>query len=256
VKSDYGEIAGYYDRYRSSTPAEQRFWLEALTSHAALRPGMTALDVGCGTGRFSLPLAADYGLRVLGVDREPAMIARARSKPGSHALSWAVGDAQSLPLADGSVDAVLMCMMLHHVEDRPKALAAAHATLRPGGRLVIWTTAHGQIRRSVLGRYFPSLFAIDLARFPHVPVLMDQMRAAGFADVHSKVLARSETMDKAVYLEKVGNRFISTLSLIPEDELARGTMALAISLASRPGTTCERYYRYTFVTGSRPAAGR
>lgn len=252
MKNDYAEIAGYYDRYRSSPPAERSFWLEHLTELAGLEPGGKVLDVGCGTGRFALPLASEYGLRVVGIDREPAMIARAKSKPGSDAVSWAVGDAQSLPLAGTAADAVLMCMMLHHVDDRPKALAAAHAALRPGGRLVIWTTSRGQTRRFVLGRFFPGVVAIDLARFPHVPDLMAMMQAAGFVEVRRRSVARRETVDKAAFLEKVRNRYISTLSLISERELAEGTAALAAYLDGLPGDRFERVYRYTFVTGSRP----
>lgn len=255
MKSDYAEIAGYYDRYRSSPPAETRFWLDTLVRLGGLQAGTTILDAGCGTGRFALPLAADYGLRVIGIDREPAMLAKGAAKAGSDHVLWMVGDAQSLPVAGASVDALLMCMMLHHVEDRPRALRAALAALRPGGRLVIWTSSHRQIQRFLLTQFFPGLVAIDAARFPRVPALMGMMRAAGFEDVRRTAVTRHETVDKAAFLERVKNRYISTLSLISEGELAEGTAELERHLACLPGDRFARVYHYTFVTGTRPYAG-
>jgi demethylmenaquinone methyltransferase/2-methoxy-6-polyprenyl-1,4-benzoquinol methylase len=88
------------------------------------------LDVAGGPGRASARL--DAPRRVV-VDAAPGMARRARAR-GREVV---VGDAARLPVADGSVDAVLIADALHHLPDRDAALRAARDALRPGGVLVV-----------------------------------------------------------------------------------------------------------------------
>jgi ubiquinone/menaquinone biosynthesis C-methylase UbiE len=100
----------------------------------ALPPATNILDVGGGTGVHAEWLAAD-GHPVHLIDLVPAHVEAARRLPG---VSAAVGDARTLPVEDGSVDAVLLLGPLYHlvdVRDRARALAEARRVLRPGGLL-------------------------------------------------------------------------------------------------------------------------
>jgi ubiquinone/menaquinone biosynthesis C-methylase UbiE len=94
-----------------------------------------ALDVGCGTGILSARLAAT-GRHVLGVDLSPAMIRQARRKQTAN-LDFAIGDAERLPVAGQSFDAVVSLISFHHYPHPDRALAEFHRALRPGGRLVL-----------------------------------------------------------------------------------------------------------------------
>jgi SAM-dependent methyltransferase len=252
MHSDYSEIAGYYDRFRTPSPPAQRFWLAQIVRWAAIRPGSAVLDLGCGTGRFAIPLTQALGAQVFALDREAAMIRQAIKKDGSGGVHWTVGDAHALPYAPLSFDAVFMAMVIHHVDDRPRALASVLRVLRPGGRLAIWTTSPRQIRGFLLGPFFPSLVPIDLERFPAVEAVMLQLRAAGFTQVQRRAVVKRETVAAADLLERVRNRYISTLSLIPQDEFAAGIESLAKYLAGLPGGRVTRTYRYTFISGAKP----
>lgn len=88
------------------------------------------LDVGGGTGRAVRSLS---GVRPVVVDAARGMLAQARQ----HGLSTVQGDAAQLPVADESVDAVLVVDALHHMADVDGVVAAAERALRPGGVLVI-----------------------------------------------------------------------------------------------------------------------
>lgn len=95
------------------------------------------LDIGCGTGTFALMLAG-RGLTVTGVDPAAASLEVARAKPDAAAVRWVQGTAPDvLPL---QVDAAFMTANVAQVfiadDDWDATLAAAHAALRPGGRLV------------------------------------------------------------------------------------------------------------------------
>jgi SAM-dependent methyltransferase len=98
------------------------------------------LDIGCGTGVFAL-LLADRGIEVVGVDPAAASVEVARGKSGAERVRWICGDATALPQI--LVDLATMTGNVAQAITDPRAwretLRAAHAALRPGGRLVIET---------------------------------------------------------------------------------------------------------------------
>lgn len=109
------------------------------------------VDVGCGTGEQALVLAAlagDAG-SVIAVDGDPAVLEIARSKAGAPAVDWRVGLADALPVEAASADAVVMTLLLHHLDATAKraALAEAVRVLRPGGYLSVadWGTPRGVV---------------------------------------------------------------------------------------------------------------
>jgi ubiquinone/menaquinone biosynthesis C-methylase UbiE len=100
-----------------------------------LRPGLTALDIGCGPGTDLAGLAAGVGATgtVIGVDRDPGMAAEARRRTGElSGVEVRVGDAHALPVEDMSVDRARIDRMLMHVEDPGRVLAELRRVSRPG----------------------------------------------------------------------------------------------------------------------------
>ncbi len=93
------------------------------------------LDVGCGTGLMNARLAAS-GRRVLGVDISPAMLERARQERGP-LNEYVQGDAERLPAANQSFDAVVNVLSFHHYPNPARAAAEFRRVLKPGGRLVL-----------------------------------------------------------------------------------------------------------------------
>lgn len=113
----------------------------AVLDAADVGPGVRAVDLGCGTGQVSLPLASS-GAHVLAVDVSPAMIKRLRAEAGRAGLDGLDGLAmpiEELVLPPESVDLIVSSYALHHLRDADKArlVSAAFGWLRPGGRLVI-----------------------------------------------------------------------------------------------------------------------
>jgi SAM-dependent methyltransferase len=125
---DYSRQAERYDETRGASPSVLRVITEALR-HA---PGRRLADVGGGTGNYAEALRRE-GWEPVVIDRSEAMLARAVAK----GLETMEADAQRLPFPEASFDAVTMISMLHHVEDRSRALAEARRILRPDGCLVL-----------------------------------------------------------------------------------------------------------------------
>jgi arsenite methyltransferase len=113
----------------------------ALLEAVALRPGITALDVGCGTGFPAIELAQRLGpsATVHAVDVCGAALARARKKLEASGVRNVVlheAPAESLPLPDGSIDLIVSNNGFNNVADVEAVLAECARVARPGAQLV------------------------------------------------------------------------------------------------------------------------
>ena len=154
---DYGNQAKTYDRTRSASPSVLGPLREALRG----APGTRLLDVGGGTGNYAAALR-DEGWQPVVCDRSPDMLARAAAK----GLEVVPADAVELPFADASFDAVMCVSMLHHVDDRPRALGEQRRVLRAGGRGALMVFAREDIEHAWYLDYFPSTRAWMEASHP------------------------------------------------------------------------------------------
>jgi SAM-dependent methyltransferase len=104
------------------------------------------LDVGCSTGYGTAGVAvARPASRIVGIESDPNHLAEAWTR-----FPWLTileGDAATLPIADDSVDAVLLLDVVEHVAEPERALAEAHRVLRPGGVLVLSVPHRGLLSR-------------------------------------------------------------------------------------------------------------
>jgi SAM-dependent methyltransferase len=127
-----------YDRLGRLAGMDERYW--QLVAQAAVPPGGTVLDVGCGTGAVTLRVAlAVPDATVTGVDPDGAAVALARRKAGEQGVRarFEQAYAQHLPAGDGSVDRVLSSLMFHHLPAGTKAamVSEVRRVLAPGGSL-------------------------------------------------------------------------------------------------------------------------
>jgi SAM-dependent methyltransferase len=112
------------------------------------RPGMTAVDLGCGTGQIALPLAK-AGAQVTAVDVSPEMIERLRARlheEGVDGVDGVVASMEQFRLPPESVDLVVTNYALHHLRlrDKQELVQAVARWLRPGGRFVIGDMMFGR----------------------------------------------------------------------------------------------------------------
>ena len=135
----WDEYAEFYDWENARTMGRRdvRFW-QAFARQA----GGPVLELGCGTGRVTSPLGR-AGIRIVGLDRSPEMLARARRRVrrlGAHApVSLVRGDVSSLPFMDARFSAVIapygVVQSLLSDEVLRRTIEAVSRVLRPGGSL-------------------------------------------------------------------------------------------------------------------------
>ena len=178
------------------------------------------MDVGCGTGELAAALARDHGARVWAVDPSEEMLAVARAK-APQGVGFKLARAEELPFKDGWFERAVLSLVVHLVE-RARAFAEARRVLGPEGRLAIATFDPAHFAGYWLNDLFPSLEAIDRARFPSGEELADELGRAGFADVRLVRLGQRATIEREAALERIRGRHISTFQLLAEEEYAAG----------------------------------
>jgi demethylmenaquinone methyltransferase / 2-methoxy-6-polyprenyl-1,4-benzoquinol methylase len=191
-----------------------RLWKAALIDRLRPRQGETLLDLAGGTGdvafRF-LERVGGHG-RVIVCDFTPAMLAvgaaRALDRGILEGIGWVAGDAEKLPLATASADAVTIAFGLRNVTHRDAALAEIRRVLKPGGRFIC--LEFSQVSEPFLARLYDvysfavlpllgqvvardrasySYLVESIRRFPAQEALAEEMRAAGFAQVSVRNLS-------------------------------------------------------------------
>ena len=107
----------------------------AAVRDAGVPPGGVVADVGCGTGRAlpALREAVGPGGTVLGIDVTPEMLEVARERAAASDAALVLADAERLPLADATLDALLAAGLIGHLADPVAGLAELARVTRPGG---------------------------------------------------------------------------------------------------------------------------
>lgn len=115
-------------------------WRRALVSALAPQAGQRVLDVATGTGMVAAELLARADCSVVGVDQSPEMLAAARARFASSErvrprVELLEGQAESLPFADASFDALSVTYLLRYVDDPAATVRELARVVRPGGRV-------------------------------------------------------------------------------------------------------------------------
>lgn len=135
----FGEIAPRYDFLnRLLSFGIDRSWRRRTLRELALPAGSEVLDLCCGTGDLALAFA-HAGCSVQGADFTHPMLCSAfeKAQRQGQALPWVQADAQALPFADDSFEAITIAFGIRNVEDPARALAECRRVLKPGGRLAV-----------------------------------------------------------------------------------------------------------------------
>jgi ubiquinone/menaquinone biosynthesis C-methylase UbiE len=209
---------------------------ELVVARAGVEPGMSALDVACGSGNAALP-AARAGARVTGLDLVPELLDAGRTKAEAAGveIEWVEGDAEDLPFADGGFDR-LFSTFGHMFAPRHRPTADEMARVcRPGGVIAIccWTPegAVGDVF-SASASYMPQ--PPDFAEPPilwgtetHVREMFPQARNFEF-ERHSTTVEWESTSGWADYFFERFGPLVTARAMLGErfDELGEKLIAI------------------------------
>jgi trans-aconitate methyltransferase len=138
-----GDVADFYRQYRRGYPPQA---ITAIAEQFSLTHNDIAIDLGCGTGLLTRPLAAK-ARAVIGIDPEPDMLSHARHEGGQN-ITWMIGADTDIPkltdlLGERSVSTVTIGQALHWM-DHDTLFPALYPLIRPGGGVAVVTNGTPQ----------------------------------------------------------------------------------------------------------------
>ncbi len=181
MRSYFDELAGRFGK--QYVPG--RSWRGLAEALLLLMPPLDIADLGAGEGAFS-QLLARRARRVIAVDNSPRMIEVARDlalRSGLANIEFRVGDLETPPIPDASVDLAFFSQSLHHALHPRRAVDAAWRILRPGGRIAVLDLKRHSFEeaRELYADHWLGFAEAELEAF---------LAAAGFRDVQVSTVHR------------------------------------------------------------------
>jgi ubiquinone/menaquinone biosynthesis C-methylase UbiE len=221
---DKSDIASVYDEARGLPPESLRHWLAALSAHLAGRVVSLIVDLGCGTGRFTEPLAKHFSARVIGIDPSQKMLAQARRKPRSDRVIFEQASAESLPLTDNSVDMVFISMAFHHFANSAAVAAECRRVLRDTGYIFV----RNSTRESDFParHFFPTMQPLIESELPTRSNLRSVFETAGLTTAAHEIVRQTVARTWQEFVQKSSLRADSLLARLSDGDYEAGMTKL------------------------------
>jgi SAM-dependent methyltransferase len=236
----FGAAAEAYQEARPDYPAALVDWLR---DELGLASGRVVVDLGAGTGKFT-PLLSATGARLIAVEPVEAMRARfVAAHPDVEALA---GEAERLPFADASVDAIV-CAQSFHWFAKPAALTEMRRVLRPGGALgLVWNVRDARVGwvaalTTILDRYQGDAPRHESGQWRAL------FPAPGFTPLSERCFVYEHVgSPERIIVERALS--VSFIAALPTDEQARVADEIRALIAATPSLADRSTVAFPYVT--------
>ena len=221
---DKSDIASVYDEARSLAPESLRQWLDALAAYLGGRVVSLIVDLGCGTGRFTEPLAEHFSARVIGIDPSQKMLSQARRKPRSDRVVFERASAERLPITDNSVDIVFMSMAFHHFASRAAVAEECKRVLRDTGYIFVRNSTREADFPA--RHFFPTMQPLIESELPTRSDLRSVFETAGLATAAHEIVRQTVASNWREFVQKSSLRADSFLARLSDADYEAGMTEL------------------------------
>ncbi len=241
----YEKSAKDYEETRGKQDVS--FWVEKL--HEFLLPGKT-LEIGCGTGRYTIPLLKFNDIIPYGLDISMSMLKIAYEK--EKRVNWINGDAHFLPFSSESFRNVFYAFSYHQLENPLKSFREADRVLEKPGRIIVLTSTRKRIEefsKEMCFDIFPSFLKKDLERFRS-----DEEIRSFFPEyykIDEKEYSTVMKISRDRFIENVRKKYLSTFHLLPDGEFERYFPDFLECVKKRFNETVEYKNRFKFFVGEK-----
>jgi ubiquinone/menaquinone biosynthesis C-methylase UbiE len=232
-----------YDRGRNPPDGVLDMWMDRIEA-AVGRKVSSVIDLGCGTGRFTVPLAERFQAKVIGVDPSEKMLAQARAKSVPDRVSFVKGSGEEIPCADACADLIFSSMAFHHFASPSQVADECHRVLTPDGVVCIRnsTTEHA----SPYEAYFPN-YRATLRALPVPETIVTAFTQNGFTLSKHETIAHKMADSIVELAEKAAFRADSTLTRLSDADFERGLAAMRAAANAKPSPQLIDIDLFTFV---------
>ncbi len=240
---EFSRIASEYDKGRRCEDLE--LWGKETKRLANLEEEDLVLDLGCGTGLYTVGIGRESNALMCGMDPAVGMLGQAREK--SRDVHWFNGIGELLPVRAGLLDCIFSSQVWHHIQDKQGTANECGRALKGNGTVVIRTIGHRQLHDKVVFKYFPEIKQNQLNVYPSDEEFTDYFMNAGFRDVefHEYTKERYQTVEE--FIEVATKKLWSMFRLITEEGLRKGVEDLKKYYAESGGASVRNDEMITLV---------
>jgi SAM-dependent methyltransferase len=210
---DASSIPAGYDRGRSLSSETLDLWMDAVARWVP-SPPRTILDLGCGTGRFTGPLAERFKALTIALDPSRKMLAEAAAKQ-IRSARLVRGSGEAIPLRDETIDLVFTSMAYHHFSDAVRVAEECHRVSRPHAVTFVRTGTRDRIDEYPYVPFIPATRPLLDERLSSVDEITRTFQSVGFDTIFTgtvvQPIARS-FREYAMKLEAGGDSVLASLT--------------------------------------------
>lgn len=234
----FDRAADYYDRTRALPEEVMDRLIPLLAGH--IGSGHRCLEIGAGTGRFTIPLAR-AGIDMTAVDLAPAMVEKLVSRREATPVSIALADATKLPFASGAFDAGLACHVFHLIPDWQNAVDELIRAVGPAGKILHDFGDFGHYEwADILQFFLDSAGAVNRHRGANdVREVDEHLLARGLRLIGEEVVPAKRRSTYARSIAAMEGGIFSITWDIPEDSRGRAADATRAWVTSQLGDLDE-----------------
>ena len=222
------------------------------------------LDLGCGTGNYTIALA-DRGFDFYGVEPSEKMLFEAQLR--NTRVKWIQGNAEEIPIQDNLFDGAIATLTIHHWEDLQKSLSEINRVLLKNGKIVFFTSTPEQMDGYWLNHYFPKMLCSSKLKMPSLEAINKAMTLTNFEVLTvEKYFIKDALQDhflyvgkdkSELYLDKRMRRGISSFSALSNsEEVEEGLSRLKSDIETKTFEGIQKQYQnelgdYLFIVAKK-----
>ncbi len=192
----YDEIGTGYNTTRQA----DRYITDRLYSLLQPGAGGLILDIGCGTGNYTVALS-NHGLKMYGIEPAKTMLDIARQK--SSDVNWLNGKAEEIPFENEKLDGAIATLTIHHWQDLKAAFQEIYRVIKPGAKFILFTATPRQMEKYWLNYYFPQMMRSSIEQMPALQAIENAAYEAGLElEKTEKYLIQDDLDDAFLYSGK------------------------------------------------------
>lgn len=192
----YDNIGLGYNSTRQADP----YITEKLVRLLLPKPNGLYMDIGCGTGNYTIAFA-NKGYTFYGVEPSEKMLNIAKSRNGK--VNWLSGLAENISVGDNMFDGVIATLTIHHWRDINKAFKEIYRVLNDNSKFVIFTSTPQQMKGYWLNHYFPKMLGDSILQMPSFEIIENAAVEAGFVITKTeKYFIPDDLRDHFLYVGK------------------------------------------------------
>jgi SAM-dependent methyltransferase len=196
MEAVYNTIGTGYNSTRMADPYLAGRLMDLLSP----KPDGLYLDIGCGTGNYTIALA-NKGLSFTGVEPAEQMLKEARKR--NETIRWLQGTAEQIPAENNVFDGVIATLTIHHWTDLDRSLNEIYRVTKENGTIVLFTATPEQMEGYWLNYYFPGMLRSSIVQMPMLDKVSNAITKAGFDIVRTeKYFVKDDLQDRFLYAGK------------------------------------------------------